>query len=71
MPCKEQNEAIADLVIAQATISDTKIVKIEILKSKPAGIFDDAVRDAIMQYRRQISDGGERMIRQKFEFTPE
>jgi Gram-negative bacterial TonB protein C-terminal len=69
MPLKAENEGISGSVTAQVTISNTKIVKIEILKSEPEGIFDDAVRDAIMQYRCQVNNGGEGKMRQEFQFT--
>jgi periplasmic protein TonB len=50
MPVKAARENISGVVRAQATIKGGKVVAVEILSSPGRGVFDSAVRQAMMQY---------------------
>jgi protein TonB len=70
MPVKAQREGINGTVRARATIKGGKVVAVEILSSSPRGVFDSAVRTAMMQYGCQA---GEEEIKadQTFDFKLE
>ncbi|HWH84059.1 MAG TPA: energy transducer TonB [Burkholderiaceae bacterium] len=70
MPPKAVREGITGSVRARATIKGGKVVAVEILSSQPRGIFDNAVRNAMMQYGCQA---GEEEIKaeQTFDFKLE
>lgn len=67
MPQKAIREGITGSVRARATIKGGKVVAVEILSSQPRGVFDAAVRSAMLQYGCQA---GEEEIRaeQTFDF---
>ena len=67
MPQKAIREGITGSVRARATIKGGKVVAVEILSSQPRGVFDAAVRSAMLQYGCQA---GEDEIRaeQTFDF---
>ena len=67
MPQKAIREGITGSVKARATIKGGKVVAVEILSSQPRGVFDAAVRSAMLQYGCQA---GEDEIRaeQTFDF---
>ena len=50
IPRKALREGRSGSVTARATIKNGKIVDVEILRSSPPRVFDDAVREAMMQY---------------------
>jgi protein TonB len=49
-PVKAAREGISGVVRAQATIKGGKVVSVEILSSPARGVYDAAVRKAMMQY---------------------
>ena len=53
LPRKALVENISGEVLARATIKGGKVVNVEILSSQPRGVFDSAVRTAMMQYSCQ------------------
>jgi periplasmic protein TonB len=67
MPAKATREGITGSVRARATIKGGKVVAVEILSSQPRGVFDAAVRSAMLLYGCQA---GEEEIKaeQTFEF---
>lgn len=67
-PRRAQQEGIAGMVKARATIRDGKVVNVQILASTPRGLFDAAVRDAMAQYGCKTSGAGEVVAVQTFEF---
>lgn len=67
MPAKATREGIGGTVKARATIRGGKVVSVEILSSQPRGVFDAAVRSAMMQYGCQTGDD-EIKAEQTFEF---
>ena len=56
MPAKALREGLTGTVKARATIKGGKVVGVEILSSQPRGVFDAAVRTAMMQYGCQSGD---------------
>jgi len=70
MPPKALRENITGSVKARATIKGGKVVLVEIISSQPRGVFDAAVRNAMMQYGCQA---GEEEIKaeQTFDFKLE
>jgi len=56
IPRRAIREGRSGSVIAKAMVKGGKIVEVEIMRSEPPRVFDDAVRDAMMQYRC-IEDG--------------
>ncbi len=50
IPRRAIREGRSGSVTARATIKGGKVVDVEILRSSPPRVFDDAVRDAMMQY---------------------
>lgn len=68
LPRRAQQEGIAGLVRAQATIRGGRVVDVQILVSKPRGLFDAAVRNAMLQYGCQTTGADELVAQQTFEF---
>jgi periplasmic protein TonB len=56
MPVKALRDGLTGSVRARATIKGGKIVAVEILSSSPRGVFDAAVRTAMMQYGCQTTE---------------
>ena len=50
MPRKALQSGTGGTVVARATIKGGKVVEVEIRSSNPRGLFDAAVKDAMMQY---------------------
>jgi protein TonB len=50
LPRKALQEGISGEVTAKATIKGGKVIAVEIVSSRPRGVFDNAVRNAMMQY---------------------
>jgi periplasmic protein TonB len=70
MPQKAIRDNITGSVKARATIKGGKVVAVEIVSAQPRGVFDAAVRNAMMQYTCQA---GEEEIKaeQTFDFKLE
>lgn len=71
LPRRAAREGIGGVVKAQATIRDNHVVSVQILQARPAGIFDQAVRDAMLQYQCQTRGSSEIVAVQTFEFRSE
>jgi protein TonB len=56
MPNKAIREGLSGTVKAIATIKGGKVVSVEIVSASPRGVFDSAVRSAMMQYGCQASE---------------
>jgi protein TonB len=68
LPRKALAEGISGEVMARATIKGGKVVSVDIISSKPRGVFDAAVRTAMMQYSCQTSGDEVLYADQPFEF---
>lgn len=68
MPAKAAAEDISGAVTARITVRGGKVSAVEILKSQPRGVFDAAVRAAVMQYQCQSSTDQEVQAIQEFAF---
>ena len=68
MPVKAQREGISGVVRARATIKGGKVIAVEILSAQPRGVFDAAVRNAMMQYGCQAAGDDELKADQTFDF---
>jgi protein TonB len=51
MPAKALTMGIQGRVVARAKIQSGKVISVEILKSTPPGVFDAAVKSAMMRYQ--------------------
>jgi protein TonB len=69
MPIKAAREGITGTVIARATIKGGKVVQVDIVSSEPRGVFDSAVRTAMLQYGCQSPGNEEIKADQRFDFT--
>lgn len=67
MPRRALREGISGSVRARATIKGGKVVAVEILSSQPRGVFDSAVRNAMLQYVCQTGED-EVAAEQAFDF---
>ena len=67
MPVKAQREGITGVVRAQATIKGGKVIAVEILSTPARGVFDAAVRNAMMQYG--CSGAGDEEVKAVQEFS--
>ena len=70
MPRKALQEGINGSVRARVTVKGGKVVSVEILSSQPRGVFDAAVRAAMMQYGCQAGED-EIKAEQLFDFKTE
>jgi periplasmic protein TonB len=70
MPAKALRDGVTGTVRARATIKGGKVVSVEIVSASPRGVFDNAVRAAMMQYGCQASED-EIKADQTFEFKLE
>jgi len=66
-PAKAAREGISGVVRAQATIKGGKVISVEILSSPARGVYDAAVRRAMMQY--VCSGAGDEEIKAVQEFV--
>jgi len=71
MPPKAAREGITGSVKARATIKGGKVIAVEILASQPRGVFDAAVRTAMMQYGCSAAGEDELKADQTFDFKLE
>ena len=71
MPPKAAREGITGTVKARATIKGGKVIAVEIISSQPRGIFDSAVRTAMMQYGCAAAGDEELKADQTFDFKLE
>ena len=71
MPAKAAREGITGSVKARATIKGGRVVTVEILASQPRGVFDSAVRAAMMQYGCAAAGDDELKADQSFDFKLE
>ena len=67
MPPKAARENITGVVRAQATIKGGKVIAVDILSSPARGIFDAAVRNAMLQYG--CSGAGDEEVKAVQEFV--
>ncbi len=68
MPRKALQENINGSVRARATIKGGKVIKVEIVSSRPSGLFDAAVRTAMQKYSCQSRGDEEIVAEQAFDF---
>lgn len=71
MPVKALREGITGTVRARATIKGGKVTAVEIVSSQPRGVFDNAVRTAMMQYGCSAAGDEEIKAEQTFDFKLE
>ena len=71
MPPKAVREGISGTVKASATIRGGHVVAVDILSSSPRGVFDSAVRSAMMQYDCKAAGEDEVKAVQDFDFKLE
>ncbi len=64
MPRKALQSGTGGTVVARATIRGGKVVEVEILRASPRGLFDAAVREAMLQY----TCSGDHLADQEFVF---
>ena len=67
MPGRAVSEEINGSVTARATIRNGKVVAVDILKAQPRGLFEAAVRTAMLQY--QCQGTGEQDVQAIQDFT--
>lgn len=67
MPARAVSGEINGSVSARATIRGGKVVAVDILKSQPRGVFEAAVRTAMLQYQCQAT--GEQEVQAVQDFT--
>ncbi len=68
MPRKALQDGINGTVTARARIRGGKVIAVEIVRSQPRGVFDAAVRSAMMQYQCNSSGDQETVAVQEFDF---
>lgn len=68
LPRRAVQEGIAGQVRAQITVRGGKVVDVQILSSRPKGLFDAAVRNAMLQYQCTTTGAEEIVAQQTFEF---
>ncbi len=68
MPAKAQREGVSGVVKARATIRGGKVVSVEIISTPVRGMFDAAVRTAMMQYGCSAAGDEEVKAEQEFVF---
>lgn len=68
MPAKAAAEEISGAVTARITVRAGKVAAVEIIKSQPRGVFDAAVRAAVMQYQCQSTSDQDVQAVQEFAF---
>jgi protein TonB len=71
MPVKATREGITGTVRAQATIRGGKVVAVDILSASPRGVYESAVRTAMMQYGCTTTGDAEVKAIQDFDFKLE
>ncbi len=71
MPRRASQEGLSGTVTARATVRSGRVVAVEILSAKPRGVFEMAVKQAMMQYQCDSSAPGDVLADQVFEFKLE
>ena len=71
MPVKAVREGISGTVKAQATIKGGHVIAVDILSASPRGVFESAVRSAMMQYDCKAAGEDEVRAVQDFDFKLE
>ncbi|MGF6297747.1 energy transducer TonB [Paraburkholderia sp. WC7.3d] len=69
MPTRALAEGIVGAVTARATVKGGKVVRVDIVRSTPPGVFDGAVRRAMAQYQCKVDGGDQVVVEQSFDFT--
>jgi protein TonB len=69
LPAKALAEGIVGRVTAHATIRGGRVVKVDIVESTPAGVFDSSVRRAMLQYQCHTNGDDAVEVEQTFDFT--
>jgi len=69
MPPRALAEGIVGAVTARATIKGGKVVRVDIVKSTPPGVFDASVRRAMTQYQCKVDGDDQVVVEQSFDFT--
>jgi protein TonB len=68
MPMRALREGISGTVRARATIRGGKVTHVEIVSAHPRGVFEAAVRTAMMQYACKTTGTDEIQAEQSFAF---
>ncbi|MBN3723068.1 energy transducer TonB [Burkholderia sp. Ac-20379] len=68
-PAKALAEGLSGEVTARATIQAGRVVAVDIVRSQPARVFDDAVRRAMRQYQCRTNGDEAIVVEQTFEFA--
>lgn len=71
MPARAVEEGINGAVKARITIRNSKVVAVDIVSAKPRGVFDAAVRAAMMKYSCQTEGDQVVIAEQDFQFKLE
>lgn len=69
MPQRALQEGTGGFVKVMATVRGGKVVAVEVLSSKPRGLFEASVRKAMMQYRCESPPDADIKVPQEFNFT--
>jgi len=69
MPAKAERDGITGSVQARLTVKGGKVINVDIVKSTPRGVFDDAVGKAVLQYGCQDHGDQVGVALQTFEFA--
>lgn len=67
-PARAARAGLGGTVLARATVMAGRVVRVDILRSEPFGLFDAAVRQAMMQYRCHDQGDAVLVAEQLFEF---
>jgi protein TonB len=68
MPTRAVEEGINGAVKARITIRNSKVLNVEIVSARPRGVFDAAVRTAMMKYSCQTEGDQTVTAEQEFQF---
>lgn len=68
MPVRAQDNGISGSVKARATIVRGRVVSVEILSARPRGVFEAAVRSAMLRYGCQDTGDAAVLADQDFQF---
>lgn len=69
MPKRAEAEGITGSVVARARIRGGKVIQVDIVRSQPAGVFDEAVRRAMSSYQCDSNATDTVVAEQSFNFT--
>jgi protein TonB len=69
MPKKAIAEGIVGSVLARAKIRAGKVIQVDIVRSQPSGVFDEAVRLAMSHYQCDSNSTDTVVAEQNFNFT--